>query len=72
MRLGEQSFETKIDCREDINTKKNICADPPIDIRVEKILIHPDYHKTAMQITNDIGLLRLEKSVKYTSKNIIL
>ena len=66
VRLGEHSFATEIDCRVDVNTQNKICADPPLDIKVEKILIHPRYHKTAMQITNDIALLRLKDTVHFT------
>ena len=67
VRLGEHSFATEIDCQVDDYTQNKICADPPLDIEVEKILIHPRYHKTAMQITNDIALLRLKDTVNFTS-----
>ena len=71
VRLGEHSFASEIDCVTDRKTGKEICADPPVNVGVEKILIHPRYHKTPMQMINDISLLRLEKSVKFTSKYLV-
>ena len=68
VRLGEHSFATKIDCQVNDYSRDKICADPPLDVEVEKILIHPRYHKTAMQITNDIALLRLKYAVNFTRK----
>ena len=68
VRLGEQNFDSAIDCYKDEHTGKKICNDPPIDVKVSKILIHPRYHKTTMQILHDIALLLLVKSVKYTGK----
>ena len=59
VRLGEHSFASEIDCVTDRKTGKEICADPPVNVGVEKILIHPRYHKTAMQMMNDIALLRM-------------
>ena len=72
VRLGEHSFASEIDCGIDVKTGTKICADPPVDISVQKILIHPRYHKTAMQMKNDISLLRLAKSVNFTSKVLLL
>ena len=68
VRLGEHIFATDIDCHETDDSQNKVCADPPLDVEVEKILIHPRYHKTAMQITNDIALLRLKYAVNFTRK----
>ena len=69
VRLGEHTIGNKIDCVIDEQTNKSTCADPPIDINVEKILIHQGYAdiRTGMQLVNDIALLRLEHPVNFTS-----
>ena len=68
MRLGEHTIDSEVDCHEDEHTNTTVCSDPPVDINVEKILIHPRFHETSMQMVDDIALIRLEKSVKFTSK----
>ena len=45
---------------------KTECADPPIDIKVEKIVIHPRYANKDGQMMNDIALIRLAKKVNFT------
>ena len=66
--MGEHAIDTDKDCHEDEQTHKRICADPPMDINVAKIVIHPRFQRKHMQMVDDIGLLRLEKSVNFTSK----
>ena len=70
VRLGEHTIGNKIDCVVDEITNKSICANPPVDINVEKILMHQGYAKveTGLQLVNDIALLRLENPVNFTSK----
>ena len=43
-----------------------MCANPPIDVKVEQILIHPRYAEVQHQLKNDIALLRLSEHVNYT------
>ena len=69
VRLGEHTIGNKIDCDIDEKTKQSTCADPPVDINVQKILIHQGFVNVAsgMQLVNDIALLRLERPVNFTS-----
>ena len=38
----------------------------PIDVKIEKIIPHPNYNPSGLE--NDIAILKLEKSVKFNSK----
>ena len=69
VRLGEHTIGKKTDCHIDEKTNQKICADPPVDINVTKILLHPEYIKlsTGLQLEHDIALLRLQRPVKFTS-----
>ena len=66
MRLGEQKFNQTKDCLIDTKMNKTECADPPIDIKVEKIVIHPRYANKDGQMMNDIALIRLAKKINFT------
>ena len=41
------------------------CADPPIDINVEKIVIHPRYSNKDGQMMNDIALIRMAEKINF-------
>lgn len=58
VRLGEWDTETKIDCFDEY------CSDPPLDLKVDQIIIHPKYDKRLHN--GDISLIRLDKTVNYT------
>lgn len=60
VRLGEFDLTTKIDCDD------GMCADAPLDVGVEQIVVHPDYDRTSRNQANDIALIRLEYDVPYT------
>ncbi|KAF2896087.1 hypothetical protein ILUMI_10085 [Ignelater luminosus] len=64
--LGEFDTRTETDC---INTLGfEDCADPPVKIPIEEIIIYPEwYKKPSAEINHDIALLRLAQNVKYTS-----
>lgn len=68
VRLGEHTFNRTKDCYVDKVRNKIECSDPPVDVKVEKILIHPRYTVDAVegQLKNDIALLRLSDFVNYT------
>ena len=74
VRLGEHTIGNKIDCDIDEKTKQSTCADPPVDINVQRILIHQGYVNvaTGMQLVNDIALLRLEEPVNFTSMYCVM
>ena len=69
VRLGEHTIGKKTDCHIDEKINQKICADPPVDINVTKILLHPEYIKlsTGLQLEHEIALLRLARPVKFTS-----
>ncbi|XP_013171014.1 PREDICTED: venom protease-like [Papilio xuthus] len=58
VRLGEWDTETEKDCNEDY------CSDPPVDVKVVQVIVHPKYNKKLHD--GDIALLRLGNSVNYT------
>ena len=74
VRLGEHTIGSKIDCGVDEKTKQSTCADPPVDINVQRILIHQGFVNpaSAMQLVNDIALLRLERPVNFTSMYCVM
>lgn len=65
VRLGEHQLDTDPDCEDDDKPGFEDCADSPIDIPVEKIIIHPEYIGSVGQ-ANDIALLKLSRPVSYT------
>lgn len=46
------------------NGKKLICADPVVDMNVEKIIVHKNYSDLARNKQHDIALIRLAANVK--------
>ncbi|KPJ09950.1 Serine protease easter [Papilio machaon] len=58
VRLGEWDTETEKDCNDDY------CSDPPVDVMVVQVIVHPMYDRRLHN--GDISLLRLEKSINYT------
>lgn len=61
VRLGEYQISSDKDCVEDN------CADPPINLTIEKKIVHELYRPASVQQEHDIALLRLSQPVKYTS-----
>ena len=74
VRLGEHTIGNKIDCDIDEKTNQSTCADPPVNINVQRILIHQGYVReiTGNQQVNDIALLRLERTVNFTSMYCVM
>ena len=70
VRLGEQTFNQTKDCREEKELNKTICADPPQDIDVDKIFIHPRYKYSLdhAALVNDIALIRLKQKINFTGR----
>lgn len=68
MRLGEYNIETKQDCMPSKTATGLIqkCADPVVELGVEKIIIHPQYNDTLRDKHHDVALLRLNKIVSYS------
>ena len=68
VRLGENTFNSSEDCYMDRKLNAKVCASPPIDVKVEQIMIHPRYGTVQSQLKNDIALLRLAQEVNFTGK----
>ena len=66
VRLGEQKFNQTKDCFTNTKMNRTECADPTVDINVEKIIIHPRYSNTDSQMMNDIALIRLANRINFT------
>ncbi|KAF2881998.1 hypothetical protein ILUMI_24179 [Ignelater luminosus] len=62
VRLGEHNIATEEDCEGDTPGLEN-CADAPVDIDIEDIIVHEDYSSSLFA---DITLLRLKEEVNYT------
>ena len=69
VRLGEHTFNSSKDCQVGIEPNRTICSDPPVNITVQKVDIHPDFKKNPTHLKNDIGLIRLNEKVNYTGKS---
>ncbi|XP_030767622.1 phenoloxidase-activating factor 1-like [Sitophilus oryzae] len=60
--LGEHDITTKIDC-----TPRNItCADPLQQSRISNVIVHPKYDENSTNHYNDIALIQVKKSFKFT------
>ena len=68
VRLGEQTFNQTKDCTVEKEENKTTCADPPQDIDVEKIFIHPRFEEKAGQLYHDIALIRLKQKINFTGR----
>lgn len=42
------------------------CADPVVDVGVEKIIVHPQYNDASRDKHHDIALVRLNTNVSYS------
>lgn len=65
VRLGEHDTSTVKDCQ--IDEYGEDCADDAIDVRIEEEITHESYTIRKKSQKYDIGLLRLIRSVQYTS-----
>lgn len=65
VRLGEWDTTTTNDCDDSLVNEK-VCSDPVVDITVEEKIVHENYESNSKNQHNDIALLRLSRTVKYT------
>lgn len=42
------------------------CADPVVEVGVEKIIVHPEYNDKSRDKHHDIALLRLDTNITYS------
>lgn len=67
VRLGEWDLNTPKDC-----PPKKGCNDHPLDVGIEKIIVHENYlDGNEIQKKNDIALLKLKQKVEYTGTTTI-
>ncbi|XP_052892810.1 phenoloxidase-activating factor 3-like [Anopheles moucheti] len=59
VRLGEFDLRNTTDC----DKRGELCAPPPQDISVERIIVHENY--SARRKVNDIGLIRLARAASF-------
>jgi len=62
VRLGELNLETVPDCETD--GKKKICADPHIDLAVDKTIPHRSFNNVTLE--NDIALVKIKGRISFT------
>lgn len=60
VRLGEWDQNEEIDCSD------GDCADAPVNMDIEKIVVHEGYDPQAKAVYNDIALIRFTKDVNMT------
>lgn len=65
--MGEHNIETEKDCDAVYVTD---CADPPLNLAIEKKIIHPQYDEDNIDQTHDIALLKLAESVSFSGMHI--
>lgn len=61
VRLGEWDLENEIDCMD------GDCADAPVNMGLEKIIVHEDYDAENKSHYHDIALIRFTRDVNVTS-----
>ncbi|XP_049534152.1 uncharacterized protein LOC125950324 [Anopheles darlingi] len=60
IRLGEWDLGSNSDCLDDF------CAPQPVDLEIEKIIVHPGYDSRDKANLNDIALIRFKRDVQYS------
>ncbi|XP_052888783.1 CLIP domain-containing serine protease B4-like [Anopheles moucheti] len=60
IRLGEWDLSTANDCQNDF------CSKAPIDLDIEKIVVHSNFTMRFNRNANDIALIRFTRSIKYS------
>ncbi|XP_055903205.1 serine protease easter-like isoform X2 [Eupeodes corollae] len=65
VRLGEWDTQTDVDCEVDVRGYKD-CADPHVDVTIEKVIPHEKYVSSSKSQPYDIALIRLSRSIPYT------
>lgn len=64
VRLGELDLTTNVDC-EEINSVYT-CGYPPLDVKIERVIIHEQYSAQHQASPSDIGILKLSETVTFT------
>uniref|UniRef100_A0A182MDL9 CLIP domain-containing serine protease n=1 Tax=Anopheles culicifacies TaxID=139723 RepID=A0A182MDL9_9DIPT len=61
VRLGEWDLSSASDCEDDI------CSIAPIDVDIEKIIVHSSYDSKDKNHNHDIALIRLNQDINYST-----
>lgn len=61
VRLGEYDLSSQADCAD------GICTDSPVDVDIDKIIVHEDYNPQAKSQWNDIALIRFVRDVSFSA-----
>lgn len=62
VRLGEHDISNDgQDC-----DQQNICADVPVEVGIEKVIVNADYDPTSKSRFNDIALIRFDRDVEFS------
>lgn len=64
VRLGDHNTATEIDCNDEEDETKGLCADPPQNIGFEEIILHPGYSKNDPNQHHDLALIRLARDAE--------
>lgn len=67
IRLGEWDTESTVDCVSIGDFSEFYCADPAVDIPVERVIVHEQYARHHRPQLNDIALLRLAEPITTSS-----
>ncbi|XP_045776221.1 CLIP domain-containing serine protease 14D-like isoform X2 [Maniola jurtina] len=59
IRLGEWNTQSPNECFD------SVCADPPVEIEIEKVFLYPKYKKEALTF-GDIAVIKLKQPVNFT------
>ncbi|XP_061393361.1 serine protease grass-like [Musca vetustissima] len=65
VRLGEHNLKTERDCENRKSSRKWNCAPPHEDVKIENVILHPNYKLHPIQ--NDIALIRLQRPVEFNT-----
>ncbi|KAF2895591.1 hypothetical protein ILUMI_10586, partial [Ignelater luminosus] len=65
VRLGEYDLTKQRDCSDSTPGLEN-CADPPIDVTIEKQIPHELFNRRSKNREHDIALVRLNREVSYS------
>lgn len=63
VRLGDWDLATEVDCEP---SGSNHCSDPPIDVDIEKIVVHSGYSGRGGSFEHNIALISLATDVSYS------
>lgn len=64
VRLGEWKLSTDVDCI--VDGTDYDCADPYVDIKIQRVITHESYIPTSPNQYHDIALIRLAEAIEYT------